>query len=488
MRNFNVTSLLKFAAMLTLVAFVATSCKDDDDDTPPVLVEDGVYLSGTATGLTGLDLKAMMQDGRVEGEGFASLARVGMFEKFMYLGAGTFEIVEKAGAAETKYGVTSAGVTEYAQTGSDDVEGPVMTGTTEVNGTVVSITAAGFYHVVFDKTTSKLYFVKITKWGVIGDATELGWSGQYDMTPTTETASECEWTATDVILRERGGFKFRYNGGWKIATTEFTIFGNIGKGATNTEFLMGGGGFPFPTPEGKYTVKFNWKAATGWSYTTTKTGDVDPLPEYPENLYMIGDAVGDWNWDNTNLPMIPVHSKPYLFWKIIWINSTGGFKFSPVRAWNGDFGVTGAADANGIYAKGGDNISAPATAGYYMVVVNLETEQIAVVDPKVYLIGAAVGGDNAWSTANADVLFTVDNANDVVTLTKVLAATNELRMYAWFDAAAWFTDWWQSEFMILNGVIEFRGIGGDQARVPVTAGNQKIDLNFKTLTGTITTR
>ncbi len=486
MRNFNVTSLLKFAAMLTMVAFVTTSCKDDDDDdTPPVLVEDGVYLSGTATGLNGLDLKAMMQDGRVEGAEFASLEREGMFEKFLYLTAGTFQIVEKAGAVETKYGVTSAGVTELPLTGADDVDGPLMQGTTEVDGTAVSITAAGFYHVVFDKTTTKLYFVKITKWGVIGDATELGWSGQYDMAVTTETASEYEWTATDVILRERGGFKFRYNDGWKITTPDFVIFANVGKGATDTDWQMGGGGFPFPTPEGKYTVKLNWKALTGWTYTTTKTGDVDPLPEYPANLYMIGNAVGGWDWATIDLPMIPVHSKPHLFWKIQWLMADSAFKFAPGRAWVGDFGKTGTADANGIYAKGTENVPAPSVSGYYMVVVNLETEQIAVVDPKVYLIGATVGGDNAWATANADVLFSVDNTNEIVTLTKDLAA-GELRMYAWFDAAAWFTDWWQSEFMILEGAIQFRGIGGDQARVNVAAGSQKIDLNFKTSVGSIT--
>src|SRR5690625_6850349 len=36
--------------------------------------------------------------------------------------------------------------------------------------------------------------------------------------------------------------------------------------------------------------------------------------------------------------------------------------------------------------------SSPEETGYYMVVVNLETEQIAVAEPRVYLIGGTVGG------------------------------------------------------------------------------------------------
>ena len=46
--------------------------------------------------------------------------------------------------------------------------------------------------------------------------------------------------------------------------------------------------------------------------------------------------------------------------------------------------------------------------------------------------------------------------------------------------------WWQAEFIILNNKIEFRGTGGDQERVNLTAGNYKIDLNFKTGAGSIT--
>ena len=198
---------------------------------------------------------------------------------------------------------------------------------------------------------------------------------------------------------------------------------------------------------------------------------------YPSALYLIGDGVGDWTWENTDLPMIPVNSHPNLFWKIVWINATGGFKFAPQKAWKDDFGKTGDATA-GVFAKGGTDIPVPGTAGYYMVVVDLTANKIAIADPKVYLMGNTIG---SWDTSNPAGLLTVDNANSLVKITKTLAA-DELRMYAWHP---WFTDWWQSEFIILNGKIAFRGTGGDQSRVSVTAGSHTVSLNFKTGNGTI---
>lgn len=230
---------------------------------------------------------------------------------------------------------------------------------------------------------------------------------------------------------------------------------------------------PIPTPAkaDKYKVTVN---------LNNNTYKIETL--IPENLYMIGDGVGGWDWANVDLPMVKVNSHPNLFWKIVWMNPSGSFKFAPQKAWADDFGRTLDAptvDANGtVYAKGGENIPAPAAAGYYMVVVDFAKNKIAIADPKVYLIGNTL---NNWGSLNPDGLFTVDNANSVVTITKTLLAA-DLRMYAWHP---WFDQWWQSEFNIFGGKMVFRGTGGDQAAVPVTAGSHKIDLNFKTGAGTI---
>ena len=474
---------------------LVTSCKDDDDDDkPPVQAEDGIYVTGAATGLNGLVLKGMMMPGREEGEGYASNLRDGMYEKLMYLTAGNFNIVEKAGANESTYGWKDGTYVAFESGGGDEINCTVHKGEFVANGAAFNAPSNGFYHIILDKTTGTAYFTKIDRWAVIGDATDMGWSTELEMTTKTLTAEAAEWEITQLTLRARGGFKFRYNGGWKFSTGDFVIFGNIGKAGDSNDFIMGGGTFPYPTDaEGEYTVVLSWSIDNGFSYTTTRTGDVEPLPEYPDNLFIIGDGLhnGGWTWGTNDMPMIPVHSNPHLFWRIVWLNGTGAIEFSPVQEWNGNFGGTALVDGiSEIVWAGMNAIAVPATPGYYMVVVNLEEEKVAVVDPKVYLIGNTV---SSWDTANPNALFTVDNANDVVTITKELAA-DELRMYAWFDVADWFTkpfgggtqvSWWQAEFMIFDGVIEYRGAGGDQARISVTAGEHTISLNFKTGGGVI---
>ncbi|MFO7842981.1 MAG: SusF/SusE family outer membrane protein [Bacteroidales bacterium] len=201
------------------------------------------------------------------------------------------------------------------------------------------------------------------------------------------------------------------------------------------------------------------------------------IPTLPTELYMIGDGVGDWEWANTDLPMIPVHSHPELFWKIVWMNETGAFKIAPEKDWGNDFGYDTDL-GNGEYSIGGTNVPVPGTEGYYMVVVDLENNLISVTEPEVYLIGNTVG---SWDTADPNAKFTVDNVNEVITITKDLAA-DEIRMYAWHS---YFTDWWQSEFMVLNNTIEFRGNGNDQERVNVNAGSNTVELNFRTGVGSI---
>lgn len=483
MKKIALKQLFFLMSIAIMASAVLVSCeKDDEDDDPPVFVEDGLYVAGPATGFDELTLGTMMQPGREEGDEFASLLRDGMFETFLYLGAGNFNVTEVAGATRTEYGWDADGAQTLSYAGEgDDIIGDVIYGGYLADGNAFNITQAGFYHLVFDKQSGMVFFTKIDFWGAIGDATDLGWSGEFQMDPVSVSQTEGSWQATGVALRERGGIKFRYNQGWKIASDmmDFVIFANIGQGDDADSFLMGGGTFAHPEEEGEYTITLNWDISDGWSFAYERTGDVDPLPEYPEAMYMIGDGVGGWSWDDVDLPMIPVWGKPHLFWKIVWMEASGGFKFAPQKDWIGDFGVSGAPD-NGIFDIGGDNAPVPGVAGYYMVVVNLHEDhnKVAVVDPIVNLFGDVAD----WTSQP----FTVDNENEVITITHDMDA-GTLRLYAWFDAATgWFEDWWQSEFIILNDEIVFRGTGDDQERVNLPAGVHKIDLNFRNNTGTIT--
>lgn len=227
-----------------------------------------------------------------------------------------------------------------------------------------------------------------------------------------------------------------------------------------------------------YHVRAFATNSKGTSYGEDKT-----FTPFPPELYMTGSGVGlddeNWNWFEP-LQLVPVHSHPELFWKIVWMKGSGEFKFAPQPSWNNDFGRSGDA-TDGVYAIGGDNVPVPSTPGYYMVVVDLKNKTIEIAEPKVYGMGNVFGG---WTTGVESNLFTVDNENQEIKYTGV-PSDGELRMYV--AASTLVCDWWQAEFIVLDNKIEFRGTGNDQTRVNVTAG-QNVILNFKFGTGSITSK
>jgi hypothetical protein len=483
MKN-NVMKMMIKASYLVMFALVVLSSCKKDDDPDPVLVEDGFYLKGEVTSFAALATNGMFVAGINEVD---QAARTGMYEKYAALKAGVagFNIVEKAGSVETVYGPATNDTVTLAGEDSQ-IFGLVQKGTLGTSG-VFTVPADGLYHIVVDKITNTYAIIPVTKWAIIGGATPLGWSDN-DM-PLVGGFSQTAMTfqISGIELRT-GDFKFRYSGGWKVNIAGDTVktnsnFGGVLSGTLpnlTTTLVPGGSNISLAAAnEGIFTVTLSWTPEGGFVSSLVKTADVTPL-DYPENLFMIGDGVGDWDWANTDLPMIPVHSHPNAFWKIVWLKGTGAIKFAPAKVWAGDFGVadnsvTGIHD----YLKGSNNLNVPAEAGYYMVYVDFEKDSISIASADVYLIGNTVGAWDAHAAAN---IFTIDNTNEVITVTKALVA-GDLRMHAWHK---WMTDWWQAEFMIYNNLIEFRGVGGDQAAVPLVAGNYKIDLNFKTGAGSIT--
>ncbi|WP_173074026.1 cadherin repeat domain-containing protein [Tenuifilum thalassicum] len=493
---------LRLMWLLAAATMIFAACnKDDGNDGPTILVEDGLYIVGEATPWTDYDLKGQFAGGINEADN--QQPRATMFEKYVALEAGkTFKIVEIAGKEAIEYGPDN--LMDVATEGLREQPNVTAKVGSFKTGGEYTVAESGLYHIILDKELSKVAIIPVPYWGILGGSSPYGWNddnthmelvGAFDK-------NELVFEITDLELRE-GDFKFRYGSGWKFELDEEgTVKANTNFGGAVDALVPGGSNIALAKEnEGIYTVRMKWSAQTGGLGMTAelvKTGDVEPLPEYPTELFMIGNALNSedsdndgtpdgWQWNLTDAPMVPVHSHEYMFWKIVWLNAGGEFKFAPEKAWGKDFGKTGEASADTVYAKGSDNIPAPSTSGYYMVVVDLKENKIIISDPKVYLIGTTVG-DN-WTAPVADAKFTVDNANEVITLTKALDA-GDLRMHVWHK---WFpvqdpqpVDWWQAEFIILNNKIEFRGNGNDQERVNLTAGTYKIDLNFKTGDGTIT--
>ncbi len=482
------TSLVALA-MIAMVTMV--SCNDDDDDngTPPVLVEDGLYIQGAGTALTGLNGDGLMTVAINEVD---KATRATLYEMYVAVKGGSdgFNIVNVVGGAATTWG-PGADFAMVAEADLDvDEPSDIWRGGYAESEAAFTVSEDGLYHIAVD---TELGIVAVSKvvWGLIGGATPGGWSDDTPMTMGAFDLNTLTFTVEDVTMLE-SAWKFRYSGGWKVfMDTEGTVKINTNFGGSVDALEAGGGDIP-NAEYAIYKFTMTWSLTDGHSATQTKTAEAEPLPEYPEELYMIGGALNledsddngtpdGWQWELTDMPMIPVHSHANAFWKIVWLEASEGVKFAPQREWLGDFGSADDTQPGvGDHLKGSSNVAAPAEAGYYMVWIDLERDSISVTVPEVYLLGDAIG---SWDTPNADALFTVDNANEKLTITKTLVADATLRMYAWHK---WHYDWWQHELMILSDMIEFRGAGDDQVSVSVVAGDATIDMNFKTLAGSIT--
>jgi len=504
-RTNRILSMILGAAII----FGASSCKTDEPDIPSggdgIPVADGFYLAKTGEDPVST---AQLKTALVDAPDFKAMSREGFVQGYMYLTAGSYNLVEVASKAIVKtYGGSVLEITDG--NAECDVTAYSLIDAA-VDGAAFTISTEGLYVVAYDATLEEIVYDQIESVGIIGGATPGGWSEDTKMIGSV-TAEGGSWTVEGVVLNQNQ-MKFRYNCRWAIDrridkgenfdnANGFSLFTNYGNEIGN--LLSGNEGANIEVPErAEYTVTFAWDPANGVSGTLTKTNDVEPLPDYPAELYIIGSAIGGWDWEDDpdngvvadGIQLHPVaNGYEHLFWAIVWMDAVDGdgnatgFKFAPEQAWGNDFGVDGTDPVDGVYAKGtAGNVPGPATAGYYMVVVNLEgAGTIERNAPLVYGIGDAFGGN--WDGAFADYLFTVDNANGVLNSIPFVA-DKELRIHV---AASTLTklegggaiDWWAAEFTVLNGVIEYRGSGGDQARFVVTTG-QTLSLNFKDGTGT----
>ena len=210
---------------------------------------------------------------------------------------------------------------------------------------------------------------------------------------------------------------------------------------------------------GKYIMTIDMMAGT---YSITKQ---------PLELYMTGDNYG---WGATWLPMTPCYGSDVDYWTIIYLHEGEKFKFAPQANWGGDFGsqatVNDVAGAN-ITVDDDKNLVAGKAGWYLLHIVNGDERKVNVYKPEVYLIGS-VAPVNDWSV-NSSNLFSIPADENGDFVSPAFGSDGEVRMCVKFEGF----DWWMTEFVAFDGKLEFRGRGGDQARVNVSAG-QKAYINF----------
>ena len=285
------------------------------------------------------------------------------------------------------------------------------------------------------------------------------------------------WGAPDFIMYEDENGNFVYEDLTVTANDEIKIRMNEvwagDRGGTFVEFDEA-----FEVSNGGPNIKVGRDAVITLTYDPTAdtmvlsgeySGDA---PELPSTMYIIGDGVGGWDWSADYIvDMTPVNGKTGQFWAIRNIEAGKGFKFCAVREWSGDF--TGLGTDTGYTVSDG-NCFVEET-GVYMIYVDTENKKVCVEKAKVYGIGDCFGG---WSENMETALFTEVDGKLVGTT----AAAGEIRLYAASSIAT--SDWWTREFVFFDGVIAYRGNGGDQERVAVEAG-KKVTLDFNAGTATV---
>ncbi len=484
MKSFKFNFFTKTLSILLLMSIAFVGCKKDDDTDTTPKVEDGVYLFGEGTAVTAIDSKGLMKSTTNEADG--NKPRTGMYELYIAVKAGTqgFNIAKVEGGKSTILGPGTgfAKVEDAAKIG-DEPKLWFARGAAQTSASKFTVPEDGLYHVSYDE---QLNFATVAKveWGVIGGATPDGWGGSTAMKSSAFNLSAMSFEVNDLILLA-GEYKFRYSNGWKIVLDGEKVRVNTNLGGAANALVIGGGNIQ-NTVVGKYTMKLDWTIEKGMTATVTKTGDYT-APAYPSEMFIVGDATF-YAWDEPGTKKDAVMHKlagggpsEGIFWKICHLEGGKGFKVSAAK-WatpNLGHGDVTTFDATGTaVTDNGGNMSV-SQSGMYIVVLNLRDnkKQLSVKPAEVYGIGTAFG---AWDPAVATQKFTVNNATKSI-VSPALISADPMRMYA---AHPWIPAWWNAEFRVDAGKIDYRNDGGDQGAVKGAVG-QKVTLNFDDNTGTI---
>jgi len=493
-------NLIKFSkvAWLMIMAFalITTSCKKDDDPVDPggdpVIVLDGVYVKGAGTALTDFDTKGQMKITRNE---VTQTDRAQLLELYVAVKAGAdgFNIVTVEGATKTTYGPGDdfAAVAE-ADLDADEPKDGLWRGSVKVTDNKFTVAEDGLYHVVFDTELKKAAIAKVN-WGIIGGATPGGWGENTAFTAPAFDLNTMTYEIPSVAVTV-DTWKFRYSNGWKIILDPDFDLGDGNAGIkVNTNFggavnaLVPGGDNIANDTYANYKLTITYTLGSPFAATFEYESDGDPLAQYPEAMYLVGAGTA-YGWDTPGSVDAAVMHKcagggesEGLFWKILYIEAGQGFKVSAAD-WgtpNLGQGDVDEYDANGVEVTDNGGNMDIAESGMYMVVLDLrnDTKKLSVIAPSVYGMGDTFGG---WDEDVAANLFTIDNTAKTLTSPATVADGNT-RMYV---SHAWIPAWWNAEFNVFDGVIEYRNDGGDQDPVAVTAG-QVVTLTFDDNTGTI---
>lgn len=457
--------------LLVSGSLLFTSCGKDDEvviDTGDgdINVADGLYLA-----LSGADpsSSAQLSAEIVDADGLGvTQERSGFVAGDMYLEAGDYNVVQVTSKEVTAtIGGTASNVTDEK---SDCDLNDYMVVTTSEGGAAFNVSAAGLYKVTHDQLTNELVLYKIEYPGLMGDATEGGWTTDTKLDGSV-TATGGSWSKEGVILRS-GNWKVRFNCRWDLdrridtngslddADNGYQFYTNLGGAAAN---LTVGGADIAQTEDGEYTVTMTWDPQDGWSADFNRTGDA-PVITFNPNDYrfgIIGDATAN-GWDGDQNMFHKEENGTHTWYGVVSLKDSGNFKFRTNDLW--DFNLGGTIDA---LSPGGSDIPTLGEGTYYVILATADegATWTATMDPGGWgIIGQ--GGPNAnWDT---DVPLTLESMDAGVT---TWVATGAFTTESWkFRAGA---DWKLNLGGDLNALIV-----DDPDIMLSAAGNYKVSLSF----------
>ncbi len=452
------SKILNYVMMIAVVASLTMMMSCGGDDEPVIVKEEGIPVAdGFYITESGVDpvSSSILKDENVE-DGLQSKDRDNFFANYIYLKTGSYNIVNIAAKkiTETFGGTISAVTTEDAEQ-CETFDYSVVA--SALDGAAFAVSNDGLYKVTFDKQSSEIILAPITKAGLIGPATEIGWGHTSNVALAgSADATGGTWTGTDITLRQ-GDMKVRFNCSWKIARPDYTIFINYGADSNNpisganVNFAVGNdsGAIPinaadgnFPN-EGVYTVDVTWSAKEGFGMKLIRTGDAEELTFDPaEFLWAAMGPATDNGWDSDT-------QTPYLSW------ANGG-----AGGWYGNFYLT-AGDDLGFKFRSDDAWTHQLNVGNTTIVSDNTADFVALG-----------GNDQLWKLVGPSGLYystitTADEgANWVLSLNRVsMGVIGDATPGAWDND----TDLTTSE---AGGVITFTLEG-----VAMTAGNFKFRMN-----------
>ena len=477
----------KIMYILGAVALMAgfTACDEKGPDSGldlENLVLDGFYVYGEATGTDKVLAEYAMAAGSNEVE---KKVRTGMYEKYIWLEANKdFSLIENNAGQKTYYGANltevNYGYDENDETCKNYADNPnmmIQQGLLVIgeDAPAMQVKETGLYHIVLDNnangdlTDGAQIIVQKADWGVRGGMN--GWG--FTKGEVKNENGVITYTWVDQNLAAGGEFKFASCHGWKInLDADGIVKAEVSLGLDDEGKLNNNANNNIPVEKaGLYKIVLTYTCKAG-ALADSFSYDVELTQESstPTTMYIIGNDFGNWDWNaGSVVEMTPVHSHEGCFWAVRYMTTSTEFKFCAIREWNGDF--TGLDNNSGFETPGNNKVTAD---GLYMIYVDLLGKSVAVEPAKIYGIGDAFGG---WDEATH--AFTNGQTATITT-----TAAGNLRMYAAEPAGVTAADWWQMEFNIYDGKIEYRAGGNDQAAVAVTAG-QTVTLDFNAGTGSI---